>query len=69
MEVRTRISRQAGRQAGRQDNCINLIRLLAAFQVLLQHVSNHIGVRMPAVVSIIFRAFPGVPLFFMLSGF
>lgn len=51
-------------------NNINILRLLAAFQVLLSHSVGHLGIASedhPAVL--ILRMFPGVPIFFLLSGF
>ena len=54
----------------RQKNCLNTIRLLAALQVMLQHLQEHF-VLPPALepLRLVLSLFPGVPLFFMLSGF
>lgn len=47
-------------------NAFNLIRLLAAVQVILVHTFNHNGIE-GALVSAI-KIFPGVPIFFFVSG-
>ena len=48
-------------------NNFNLIRLLAASQVLFVHVAHHIGFEGPLITVI--SLFPGVPIFFFISGF
>ncbi len=48
-----------------RNNSINLIRYVAAFQIMLQHTINHFGMRLPKFLSYI----SGVPIFFCLSGF
>jgi len=55
-------------QASRH-NCLNLIRLLTAFQVMFGHILLHLDVNVPEGVSIIVWMFRGVPIFFGLSGF
>lgn len=52
-------------------NNFDLIRLLAAFQVVLYHGIEHlkIGEFFPGWVSVFPRCFPGVPIFFVISGF
>lgn len=47
-------------------NAFNLIRLLAAVQVILVHVFNHNEVEGLLVSAI--KIFPGVPIFFFVSG-
>lgn len=67
--------------AGRRDNCLNVIRLIAAFQVMFGHAYAHLQVEhisigignssfdiMPALHWIA-QSIPGVPIFFFLSGF
>ena len=50
-------------------NSLNLIRLLAAFQVMLSHCLVHLNIPInPKLIKII-SLFPGVPIFFILSGF
>ena len=49
------------------DNNFNLIRLVAAFQVMVVHVLNHFGID-GAFVDIV-KATPGVPTFFFISGY
>jgi peptidoglycan/LPS O-acetylase OafA/YrhL len=48
-----------------------LIRLFAATQVALVHGIHHLGLRLPyhEVTFEILKAFPGVPIFFVISGF
>ena len=48
-------------------NNFNLIRLAAASQVLFVHVAHHIGFDGPLITAI--SLFPGVPVFFFISGF
>ncbi|KKB79399.1 hypothetical protein VW29_17720 [Devosia limi DSM 17137] len=48
-------------------NNFNLIRLVAAIQVLLVHGCNHFGVTGWYVTAL--KAVPGVPVFFFISGF
>lgn len=48
-------------------NNFNLIRLMAAMQVLLVHSMNHFG--MQSILVDIFKATPGVPIFFFISGY
>lgn len=49
-------------------NNFNLIRIFAAFQVALSHSVSHLEIKMPAGFSIL-SLFPGVPIFFTVSGF
>lgn len=56
---------EAHPQAISRHNNFDLIRLLAAYQVVAMHVSDHLLVPVPGVLSF----FPGVPIFFMVSGF
>ena len=49
------------------DNNFNLIRLVAASQVMLVHALNHFEVKGVAVD--VLKAVPGVPTFFFISGF
>ena len=48
-------------------NNFDLIRLFAASQVALSHIATHLGVESP-VLSIL-SLFPGVPIFFFVSGY
>ena len=50
-------------------NCLNTVRLLSAFSVMFFHTQTHLGVEIPFLVNVFFRLFPGVPVFFFLSGF
>ena len=52
-----------------RDNCLNSIRLLAALSVMYIHAVAHLDVDVPEFVTTIFSMFPGVPIFFFLSGF
>ncbi|CAM4197514.1 acyltransferase [Cytophagaceae bacterium 50C-KIRBA] len=49
-------------------NNFNLIRIFAAFQVALAHSGSHLGIKFPAGFEIM-SLFPGVPIFFTVSGF
>ena len=53
------------------ENNFDLIRLFAASQVVLNHAVDHLGLQLPFhdVTSNILGAFPGVPIFFIVSGF
>lgn len=51
----------------RHHNNFNLIRLLAAMQVMIVHALNHFGISGYAVE--VLKIFPGVPTFFFLSGY
>lgn len=52
-------------------NNFDLVRLLAAAQVALIHGVEHLGLRLPAHETCLklLQAFPGVPVFFCISGF
>lgn len=58
------------KQAGslRQNN-FDLIRLAAAFQVMLIHGVEHLHAPLPATLVNFLNRFPGVPIFFVISGF
>jgi peptidoglycan/LPS O-acetylase OafA/YrhL len=49
-------------------NNFDLIRLFAAFQVMLFHCAYHFDLAVPFPVSLL-ASFPGVPIFFVTSGF
>nr|WP_299416389.1 acyltransferase [uncultured Emticicia sp.] len=53
-----------------RENNFDLIRLLAAFQVMIWHSSVHFGLseRLHDILVVIYH-FPGVPIFFTISGF
>lgn len=53
----------------RQNNCLNLFRLIAAIQVAYGHIIIHMMCTPPNFVSNILGYFQGVPIFFILSGF
>ena len=52
-----------------RNNCINLIRIIAAFQVMFGHLIEHL--ELPGNESILHATyfFRGVPIFFVISGF
>ena len=52
-------------------NNFDLLRLFAAIQVVFGHAISHLEIKSPILESINFflSAFPGVPIFFMISGF
>ena len=49
------------------NNNFNLIRLIAAFQVLIVHALHHFEVESSVMYAA--KAFPGVPAFFFISGY
>ena len=48
-----------------KENNLDLLRLVFAVQVILQHAGQHLGSNIPTF----FSYFPGVPAFFFVSGF
>lgn len=52
-----------------ENNSLNLIRMLAAIQVMYGHVTGHLQIEMPCILSQIVGVFYGVPIFLTLSGF
>lgn len=50
-------------------NNFHLIRLLAAAQVMVSHGVAHLKLDIPAALEQVLNAFPGVPIFFIVSGF
>lgn len=55
--------------SNRNNNCFNFIRLVAAVQVFLGHALRHLQVDVPVGVRNLISLIPGVPVFFILSGF
>lgn len=53
----------------RQQNCISLLRLLAALSVFAGHASAHLQVELPNAAVWAHSLFDGVPIFFFISGF
>jgi len=53
------------------NNNFNLLRLLAAFQVVYLHTVEHLHIKNEIALSIssIISYFPGVPIFFLISGY
>jgi peptidoglycan/LPS O-acetylase OafA/YrhL len=49
-------------------NNFDLLRILAALQVVLVHAVDHLRIPRPPLWSLV-QAFPGVPIFFAISGF
>lgn len=45
------------------DNCLNLIRILAAFQVIYGHLVEHLELHTSEIVSYLIVYFRGVPIF------
>ncbi|WP_083265753.1 MULTISPECIES: acyltransferase family protein [Pseudomonadaceae] len=55
--------------ADKHDNNFDLIRLLAALQVAFSHTFWWLQVPLPREVDLLLQCFPGVPVFFVVSGF
>lgn len=55
--------------SNRYNNSFNFIRLVAAVQVFLVHAIRHLHINVPVGVRYALSLFPGVPVFFILSGF
>jgi peptidoglycan/LPS O-acetylase OafA/YrhL len=53
----------------RKRNNFDLLRLLAATQVAVMHITAHLKAELPDLLSRIIEWFPGVPIFFVISGF
>lgn len=51
-----------------RSNNLDLLRLIAALQVVLLHAVESFGIEVWAPVDFVLDAFPGVPVFFFLSG-
>ena len=49
-------------------NNFDIIRVFAAAQVAISHTAHHLNIKLPAVFSIL-EYFPGVPIFFFISGY
>lgn len=50
-------------------NCISLIKLIAAFQVMYGHIVEHLELSVPEPIANTIWYFNGVPIFFVISGF
>lgn len=55
--------------ANNHRNNFDLIRLLAAFQVAFSPIFGWLQIPLPHAVSMLLVSFPGVPVFFVVSGF
>lgn len=53
----------------KQDNSINLFKLIAALQVMYGHIIVHLEINSNIYFDKLFAVFEGVPIFFTLSGF
>lgn len=52
-----------------RDNSLSLIRLLAALQVMVGHLTHHFNLSLPTPLDNLIGFYNGVPIFFMMSGF
>jgi peptidoglycan/LPS O-acetylase OafA/YrhL len=52
-----------------RENNFDLIRLFAAFQVVVGHASQHLKIELGSIFKFLLDIFPGVPIFFFISGF
>lgn len=64
-------SRASAAKAALHLNNFDIARLLAAAQVAIHHATTHLGLRLPfhEVTAPFLDSFPGVPVFFVISGF
>lgn len=49
-------------------NNFDVIRLFASLEVAISHTANHLNIELPAILQIL-SYFPGVPIFFFISGY
>ena len=54
---------------GRESNCLDFIRIIAAFQVMLGHEIEHLALSVGDLWGCFGMFFRGVPIFFVISGF
>ena len=52
----------------KKGNCLSLVKLIAAFQVMTGHLMAHLDLHSPVAVDIAFSFYNGVPIFFIVSG-
>lgn len=57
------------RYDGRESNCLDFIRIIAAFQVMLGHEIEHLALPVGDLWGCFGVFFRGVPIFFVISGF
>lgn len=55
--------------SSKRNDCMNTIRIITAICVLYRHTIAHLDIDIPQTVTTIMGYFPGVPIFFSLSGF
>lgn len=60
---------EVSRSAASRANNFDLIRLVAAAQVVLWHGIEHLDVQAPPALLWMLGLFPGVPIFFVVSGY
>ncbi len=53
----------------KRPDCLNTIRIITAICVLYRHTIAHLNIDIPETITTIMSYFPGVPIFFSLSGF
>ena len=53
----------------KKKDCLNTIRIITAICVLYRHTIAHLEIDLPQIVTNLMSYFPGVPIFFSLSGF
>lgn len=56
-------------RAIQKSNCLSLIKLLAAFQVMIGHLIAHLELPFPKAIGTALSFYNGVPIFFIVSGF
>ena len=53
----------------KKNNCLSLIKLLAAFQVMMKHLIRHLELPFPDVAIKALFFYDGVPIFLLLAAF
>lgn len=52
-----------------KNHSLDFIKLIASIQVFLGHAMNHLNIQDYSTLKVMLSMFPGVPIFFMISGY